>query len=139
MPRSEVDRLIDVLFVSEQATEHFRLGRENPTLRDMAMRAVERDLEIIGEAASGLSASLRASSPYDWDQPRGLRNRLAHAYFDLDWTIIGDAVASALPGLLVATENALAALGVSRRRVNAGLTARRRDSARAAEGFGQAP
>jgi uncharacterized protein with HEPN domain len=54
---------------------------------------VVRQLEIIGEACRNLSDSFRAQHPdLPWKQIIGLRNRLIHAYFDVNLGIIWDIV-----------------------------------------------
>jgi len=51
----------------------------------MLLFALVRAVEIIGEAASRLSAEARAAAPaVPWVQITGMRNRLIHAYFDID-------------------------------------------------------
>jgi uncharacterized protein with HEPN domain len=56
---------------------------------------VIRELEIIGEASRNLSTDLCQSHPeIPWKQIIGLRNRVIHAYFDIDllavWEIAGE-------------------------------------------------
>jgi uncharacterized protein with HEPN domain len=61
---------------------------------------VIRQLEIIGEACRYLSEDLRSHSPdLPWAQIIGLRNRLIHAYFDVNLGIIWDIVQADLPSL----------------------------------------
>jgi uncharacterized protein with HEPN domain len=55
-------------------------------------RAVFACALILGEAARGLDESVRGQAPeVEWHKIRGLRNRLAHEYFDIDnvilWTV----------------------------------------------------
>ena len=57
--------------------------------------AVIRNFEVIGEAANRLSDDIyREYNKVKWRQIIGLRNRLIHGYFGIDykivWTIIGD-------------------------------------------------
>src|SRR5438132_12943901 len=59
----------------------------------MVQSAVERQLEIFGEAARKLSDAFREAHPeIPWRQIIGLRNILAHRYYDTDhvllWKII---------------------------------------------------
>ena len=50
---------------------------------------VVRQLEIIGEAATGLTAEFRNAHPgIAWAKMVGMRNRLIHAYFEIDLSII---------------------------------------------------
>jgi uncharacterized protein with HEPN domain len=54
---------------------------------------VVRQLEIIGEAATGLTAEFRNAHPgIAWTKMVGMRNRLIHAYFEIDLSIIWDTV-----------------------------------------------
>ena len=57
--------------------------------------ALERFVEVIGEAASRLSENTRESAPeVPWHEIIAMRNRLVHGYFavDLDilWTVVND-------------------------------------------------
>lgn len=75
-------------------------GRERADLdRDkMLQLALTRAVEIVGEAASQVSESGRAELPaIAWPQVIGMRNRLVHAYFDLNLSILWDTVQLALP------------------------------------------
>jgi uncharacterized protein with HEPN domain len=59
---------------------------------------VIRQLEIIGEACRALSPEFRAQHPDPpWNQIMGLRNRLIHAYFDINLGIIWDIVLADIP------------------------------------------
>jgi uncharacterized protein with HEPN domain len=61
---------------------------------------VIRQLEIIGEACRHLSENLRSQNPdLPWAQIIGLRNRLIHAYFDVNLGIIWDIVQADIPFL----------------------------------------
>jgi len=72
--------------------------------------ALTRELEIIGEAASRVSAECRASFPgIPWPMVVGIRNRLIHVYFDVDLEIIWSTATSDLPDLIRELERALRA------------------------------
>jgi len=46
-------------------------------------------LEIVGEAASKVTTEYRKSHPQiQWDDMTGMRNRLIHAYFDVNLDIV---------------------------------------------------
>ena len=61
---------------------------------------VVRQLEIIGEASRNLSTDFRDQHPeISWRQIIGLRNRVVHAYFELNLTIIWEVVENDLPVL----------------------------------------
>jgi uncharacterized protein with HEPN domain len=58
-------------------------------------------VEIVGEAAAQVSEAGRSEFPaVSWPQIIGMRNRLVHAYFDINQNILWDTVQLALPGLL---------------------------------------
>ena len=57
--------------------------------------AVVRNFEIIGEAANRIDPKFRQNnSDVEWERIRGLRNRIVHDYFGIDfkivWSIIED-------------------------------------------------
>ena len=60
--------------------------------------AVIRNLEIIGEATKGLSASLRRRhSETPWKQMAALRDRLIHHYFGVNLDIVWSVATEELP------------------------------------------
>ncbi|MFQ3674928.1 MAG: DUF86 domain-containing protein [Endomicrobiia bacterium] len=62
--------------------------------------AVIRNLEIIGEASKNVSEELkRKYSTIPWKEINGLRNRITHEYFGLDYEIIWEIVKTDLPKL----------------------------------------
>ncbi len=59
-------------------------------------------LEIIGEAARGVSAEFREKHPdLPWKQIAGMRDRLVHGYFDVNLDIVWRTVTEDLPDLAV--------------------------------------
>ena len=63
--------------------------------------AVIRNLEIIGEASNRLPDELKdQTSEVDWHKIRGLRNRIVHGYFGINYKIIWDIVEDYLPELI---------------------------------------
>lgn len=61
--------------------------------------AVVRQLEILGEAASQVPSDLVKDSPIPWKAIVGLRNKLIHEYFGVDYEIVWDTVTNKLKGL----------------------------------------
>jgi uncharacterized protein with HEPN domain len=52
-------------------------------------RAVFASALILGEAANSIEESIQQQAPeIEWHKIRGLRNRLAHEYFDIDSQIL---------------------------------------------------
>ena len=57
-----------------------------------------RNFEVIGEAAKNLPIALKSNYPkVPWDEMYGLRNRIAHEYFGMDYEIIWDIASIHLP------------------------------------------
>ena len=68
---------------------------------EVVQLALARLLEIVGEAAGKVTPAYRdAHSEIPWAAMGGLRNRLAHAYFDVDLGVLLDIVANDLPALV---------------------------------------
>ena len=62
-------------------------------------------IEAAQEAASRLSPELCAVSPQiPWQDMIGMRNRLVHAYFDLDLGLVWQTARRELPDLIVRLE-----------------------------------
>ena len=87
---------------AEQALA-FVEGRDRADLDSdpMLRLALTRAVEIVGEAASQVSdAGCGELATVPWPQIIGMRNRLVHAYFDINRNILWDTVQLALPPLL---------------------------------------
>ncbi|WP_067049936.1 HepT-like ribonuclease domain-containing protein [Methanofollis ethanolicus] len=73
--------------------------------------AVVRLLEIIGEAAKLVSPELREKHPeIPWSAMVGMRNRLIHGYFDVNYDVVWDTVKSDLPPMIDDLERLLATM-----------------------------
>jgi uncharacterized protein with HEPN domain len=87
----EADYLIS--HSSGLAWEHFA---QDETLR----RAFVRSLEIIGEAAKKVPDEFRAQHPnIEWRSMAGMRDRLIHDYFGVDYELVWDVVRNRIPEL----------------------------------------
>ena len=70
--------------------------------------AVVRNIEIIGEAVRNLSMEFRTAHPeVEWPKITGIRDRLIHQYFSVDWDILWDVVKDKLPGLRIQVQRIL--------------------------------
>ncbi len=67
-------------------------------------KAVIMSLIIIGEAATkvmdGYAEFTQAHLEVPWRSMRGMRNRIAHGYFDINLDVVWETVQTALPKLL---------------------------------------
>ena len=89
-------------------------------VRQRTRRDLERDhvwalglvkcLEIIGEAASRVSRQTQEGAPaVPWAEVVAMRNRLVHAYFDVDLDQVWLAVTQDLPALVAELSRVLSA------------------------------
>lgn len=63
-------------------------------------RAFVRSLEIIGEAAKKVPDGFRSEHPdVEWRAMAGMRDRLIHDYFGVDYEIVWDVVRNRIPRL----------------------------------------
>jgi len=76
------------------------LSRDAFDQDDRTIDAVIRNLQVIGEAAKAIPESVRAVYPnIEWKKIAGLRDILAHQYFEVDLDIIWDVLQNKLPEL----------------------------------------
>ncbi len=78
---------------------------EDEFLQDKrTQQAAIMSLIIIGEAATkvmdGYAGFTEAHPQVPWRSMRGMRNRIAHGYFDINLAVVWDTVQAALPDLL---------------------------------------
>jgi len=70
--------------------------------------ALQRLIEIIGEAAKKVSGETRTlATSIEWAAITGMRDRLIHAYFDVNLNLVWDTVTEDLPPLMAALESLL--------------------------------
>lgn len=84
-------------------------GRADLEVDRMLLRALVKDIEIVGEAASKVSDETRAALPrIPWAAIVATRNRLIHAYFDINLDVLWETIAVDLPALENDLSDALA-------------------------------
>jgi uncharacterized protein with HEPN domain len=111
LPPDDRIRIQHMIEAAESALE-FVSGRSRGDLETdrMLLFALIRAIEIVGEAASRVSPETRqAIKEIPWPAVIGMRNRLVHAYFDINydtvWKTATDELSDLLPRLR-ATVNA---------------------------------
>ena len=99
MPRDDKSFLLDMLVAARDAIAYaeglsyadFEQNREK-------QRAIFNAVQEIGEAASRISPEFKNAHPaIPWRKIVGMRNRLVHAYFDIELDFVWDTVRNDLP------------------------------------------
>ena len=100
--RDAIDNILE--YVGNYTREDFA-SPENIMVQD----AVVRKMEIIGEAARALIQNIREEDYPDipWQKIIGMRNRIAHEYFDVDLLLVWDTAVKDLPDLKIKLDQIL--------------------------------
>lgn len=104
MPRSDEDRIRDIIEASERIAHHIKgLDRAAFGTNDTVMRAVLFDIAVIGEAAKGISdATRRRFAGVPWSEMTGMRDVLVHQYFGIDADVVWNAATVSVPAVMSA-------------------------------------
>src|SRR5690606_24190760 len=69
---------------------------------EVLLRAIVRSIEIIGEASKKLDEDFKSAHPHvEWKKMAGIRDKLIHDYFGIDYDIVWNVIAEKLPVLAV--------------------------------------
>ena len=106
MQRDDAAYLLDMLVATRDAVHFAEELSYDEYLGDRRHQlAILKAVEIVGEAASRLSTETRERHPdIPWREIVGMRNRLVHAYFDVDLRLVWDTVQGDLPPLIAQLE-----------------------------------
>lgn len=101
MSKSVSDYLRHILrelnYLADSAAD---LSEETFLADDTMRRAFARSLEVIGEATKRLPADWRATHrEIDWPAMAGMRDRLIHGYFGVDYQIVWNVASERAPAL----------------------------------------
>ena len=105
-PEADTIRLRHMLDAAREAVRyaagHTRVDLDGDRMRALA---IVKAIEIVGEAATKVSAATRAQlGSVAWPEIAAMRNRLIHAYFDVDLDIVWNTVEVDLPPLIAELE-----------------------------------
>jgi uncharacterized protein with HEPN domain len=97
--------LAHILDAARQATSYIEgMAKEQFLSDSRTQQAVILNLVIIGEAATKLMdrhPEVAGSYPEtEWRAMRGMRNRIAHGYYDINLDVVWETVSTALPELM---------------------------------------
>ncbi|MEI6725379.1 MAG: HepT-like ribonuclease domain-containing protein [Actinomycetes bacterium] len=101
LPEADATRLRHMLDASLEAIE-LAAERDGSQLENdrTASLAIVRLVEIVGEAAAKVSADTRSGLPeVPWREMLDMRNRVIHAYMDVDLDIVAATIRDDLPPL----------------------------------------
>ena len=90
--------ILDEINYLEQAAKGKEYGKfmQDETLK----RACARSIEIIGEATKNLSMDFRRKHKgVEWKKLAGIRDKVIHYYFGVNWDIVWDVIEERLPAL----------------------------------------
>lgn len=111
MTRSIGQRVDDILAAIDRCRRYAgSLDDGDSLIAEMATDAIERSIQIIGEASTHLPVSITEAHPeVNWPAIRGMRNIIVHEYFGVDPSILRDVITNHLGTL----ESALMTYGAS--------------------------
>ncbi len=110
--RNDRDYIEDVLDAIKKIERFIGVMSYEEFLQDDKTKfAVVRALEIIGEAVKRISNDIKRKHPeIPWKFMAGMRDKLIHAYFGVDWEVVWLTVRKDIPKIKLAFEELLAEL-----------------------------
>jgi len=110
--RGERVRLLDIQEAIERIEKYATQGQETFEQEELIQTWIVHHLQIIGEAARGLSSDLKNQHPeMPWSKIIGMRNILVHHYFGIDVDVVWAVVERDLPDLKLRIETLLREVG----------------------------
>jgi uncharacterized protein with HEPN domain len=92
--------LLETTFLINLAQEFEAFDREIVANNPMLSRATIRNLKIIGEATKNLPDALKSQYPaVPWRQIAGMRDKLIHGYFGIDYDVVWNVITQEIPAL----------------------------------------
>ena len=85
----------ECIYIEEQANG---LDKQAFIVDATLRRAFVRSIEVIGEATKKIPAAIRRKySQVEWKVMAGMRDRLIHNYFGIDYDLVWDVVVNQIP------------------------------------------
>jgi uncharacterized protein with HEPN domain len=105
--KNDIILIQHMLDAANEAVEHCAKISKNDFLTNRPYQALLiRSLEVIGEASSRVSPECKAGHPeVPWRIMIAMRNRLIHAYFDINVSLIWETCVDDLPALIEQLES----------------------------------
>ena len=109
--RSDRERLTDILEALEKLERYTPRGKQAFENDEMFQVWVVRHLQIIGEAASRISANTQMRFPeVPWGKMIGMCHILVHGYFEIDLEIVWSVIEKDLSSLKESVQTVVQAL-----------------------------
>jgi len=106
--RDDREKLLDMRDAIDAINKYANRGRRVFEDDELIQTWIVHYLQIIGEAASKISAGFQDEHPeIPWSKIVGMRNILVHDYFGIDTDVIWQVVEKDLPGLEEIIKNLL--------------------------------
>lgn len=98
MNLNDTRRIEDILEFASELEDCVNLGKAHFEKNKVTLRAVERIVELIGEAATAISPEGRNEFPdIDWSGALGMRTWLAHAYHRINSDLLWKTATESIP------------------------------------------
>ncbi len=105
--------LLQMLEHAQEAVRHVTARHREDLAADRLLRlALERLVEIVGEAANRVSTAAQQQFPkVPWREAISMRHRVSHGYDTVDTDLLWDTIRDDFPSLITALEDALRPAG----------------------------
>ncbi|MEK6728050.1 MAG: DUF86 domain-containing protein [Candidatus Omnitrophota bacterium] len=99
--RGDIEFLSDIKEAIKRIDEYTKEIDCGKFLKDKKTQdAVVRNLQIIGEAAKNITSDFKKKyTDIEWKKLAGLRDKITHYYFGINWDIVWDVAKNKLPAL----------------------------------------
>jgi uncharacterized protein with HEPN domain len=108
MPKRDSSLLIEDMLEAAQKILTYTQGQTFDDFKSdtKTIDAVARNFEVIGEAASRLPSDFKENlKDIPWTRISGLRNRIIHEYFGIDYEVVWNIRNNFLPELIEKLQN----------------------------------